>query len=184
MIRFEETEIRNSAKEILESLEHWSRCIINDKFAEKYGSVYFDYTFDNGENLIKSEIQKNVSDRMAENPGRFPIKIDAILMEDIAYFLCKDSFNNELFKEILEEDFSGQGEVRNRLTVLKDISLYAKPGQKIACCFHHHFPFSERVLQISQTKRKAPDLRFLSNQVPYRLYRYSVWDYISFSQIS
>lgn len=86
MIRFNETEIRNSAKETLESLEHWSRRIINDKFVEKYGADYFDYKFESGESLIKGEILRNISDRMRENPNRFPRKIDAILMEDIAYF--------------------------------------------------------------------------------------------------
>lgn len=41
MIRFSETEIRNSAKETLEAFEHWSRRIINDKFANKYGGRLF-----------------------------------------------------------------------------------------------------------------------------------------------
>lgn len=146
MIRFNETEIRNSAKEILESLEHWSRRIINDKFTEKYGRDYFEYKFENGENLIRSETQRIVSDRMTENPNRFPRKIDAILMEDIAYFLCKDSFYNEFFKEILEADFSGQEEVRNRLSILKDIRNKLYHGNPIsymdaekAICYSHDF---------------------------------------------
>ena len=37
MIRFSECEIRNSAKEAMESFEYWSRRIINDRFSEKYG---------------------------------------------------------------------------------------------------------------------------------------------------
>ena len=53
MIRFNETEIRNSAKETLESLGHWSRRIINDKFIEKYGADYFDYKFESGEERHK-----------------------------------------------------------------------------------------------------------------------------------
>ena len=121
MIRFNETEIRNSAKETLESLEHWSRRIINDKFVDKYGTDYFDYKFENGESLIKKDILRNVADRMKDNPKRFPRKIDAILMEDIAYFLCKDNFYKDFFKGILENVFSGQDEVRSRMEVLKNV---------------------------------------------------------------
>ena len=146
MIRFGETEIRNSAKETLEALEHWSRRIINDKFVDKYGSDYFDYKFENVENLIKSEILRYITDRMTENPNRFPRKIDAILMEDISYFLCKDSFYNDLFREILENSFSGQDEVRSRMKVLKDIRNKLYHGNPIsyreaeqAICYSHDF---------------------------------------------
>lgn len=146
MIRFNEREIRNSAKEALEALEHWSRRVINDKFAEKYGTDYFDYKLENGESLIKNEIIRNVSDRMKENPNRFPRSIDAILMEDIAYFLCKDNFYNEFFKEMLENCFSGQNEVRSRLNILKDIRNKLYHGNAIsyreaeqAICYSNDF---------------------------------------------
>lgn len=146
MIRFSETEIRNSAKETLEAFEHWSRRIINDKFANKYGADYFEYKFDTGENLINGEILRTISDRMTENPKRFPRKIDAILMDDIAYFLCKDSFYNEFFDEVLKVGFSGQDEVRNRLKVLKDIRNKLYHGNPIsyreaeqAICYSHDF---------------------------------------------
>lgn len=146
MIRFSETEIRNSAKETLESLEHWSRRIINDKFVQTYGPNYFDYKLENGENLIKCEILRNISDRMADNPKRFPRKIDAILMEDIAYFLCKDNFYNDFFKEILVNSFSGKEEVRSRMKILKDIRNKLYHGNPIshreaeqAICYSHDF---------------------------------------------
>ena len=146
MIRFGENEIRNSAKEILETLEHWSRRVINDKFVEKYGSDYFDYKFENGENLIKTEILKTISTRMSENPKRFPRKIDAILMDDIAYFLCKDSFYNDFFKEILKNGFSGQDEIRSKITTLKDIRNKLYHGNPIsyreaeqAICYSNDF---------------------------------------------
>ena len=56
MIRFSETEIRNSAKEAIEALEHWSRRIINEIFSDKYGTDYFTYKLENGDSIIKSEI--------------------------------------------------------------------------------------------------------------------------------
>ena len=67
MIRFDEIEIRSSAKEALESFEHWSRRIINDKFVEKYGKDYFDYKFEDGENLIKNDILRLIANRMQDN---------------------------------------------------------------------------------------------------------------------
>ncbi len=146
MIRFSEVEIRNSAKETLESLEHWSRRIINDKFVEKYGADYFDYKLENGERLVKNDILKNIADRMKDNPKRFPRKIDAILMEDIAYFLCKDNFYKDFFENILESTFSGQEEVRSRMEVLKDIRNKLYHGNPIsyreaekAICYSHDF---------------------------------------------
>lgn len=146
MIRFSEAEIRNSAKETLESLEHWSRRIINDKFVEKYGTDYFDYKLENGERLVKNDILKNIADRMKDNPKRFPRKIDAILMEDIAYFLCKDNFYKDFFSNILESAFSGQEEVRSRMEVLKDIRNKLYHGNPISyreaekvICYSHDF---------------------------------------------
>lgn len=167
MIRFGETEIRNSAKEALETLEHWSRRIINDKFAQKYGADYFDYKLENGENLIKGEILRNISDRMANNPKRFPRKIDAILMEDIAYFLCKDSFYNDFFKEILEDSFSGQEEVRSRIKILKDIRNKLYHGNVIsyreaeqAICYSHDFIDCYKANYIKTGKEKEYNVPF------------------------
>ncbi|MDU6266806.1 MAG: hypothetical protein E6600_20215 [Anaerocolumna aminovalerica] len=138
--------LRGETKNILESFEHWSRRIINEKFTEKYGKDYFDYKKENGEALIKKDILKNIADRMKENPGRFPRKIDAILMEDIEYFLCKDEFYKDFFKEIIEESFSGQAEVRRLLQVLVDIRNKLYHGNPIsfreseqAICYSHDF---------------------------------------------
>lgn len=167
MIRFNETEIRNSAKEALESLEHWSRRVINDKFVEKYGADYFDYKLESGENLIKGEILRNISDRMREDPNRFPRKIDAILMEDIAYFLCKDSFYSDFFKEILEHDFSGQDEVRSRMKILKDIRNKLYHGNPIsyreaeqAICYSHDFIDCYKAHYIEIGKEKEYNVPF------------------------
>lgn len=169
MIRFSEREIRNSAKETLESLEHWSRRIINDKFVEKYGKDYFDYKNESGENLVKGEILRNISDRMCENPNRFPRQIDAILMEDIAYFLCKDNFYNDFFKEMLENDFSGKEEVRKRLETLKDIRNKLYHGNPIsyreaekAICYSHDFIDCYQAYYIKSGKEKEYNVPFFT----------------------
>ncbi len=167
MIRFNETEIRNSAKETLESFEHWSRRIINDKFAEKYGSDYFDYKLEDSNNLIKGEILRNISNRMAENPNRFPRKIDAILMEDIAYFLCKENFYNDFFKEILITGFSGQDEIKNRLKIIKDIRNKLYHGNSIsyreaeqAICYSHDFIDCYKLYYVKEGKEREYNVPF------------------------
>jgi hypothetical protein len=132
MIEYTEDKLRGETKKVLESFEHWSRRIINEMFTQKYGIDYFDYVKENGEALIKRNILKNITDRMADNPGRFPRKIDAILMEDIEYFLCKDEFYNYFFKTILENYFSGQAEVRRLLKTLKDIRNKLYHGNPIS----------------------------------------------------
>ena len=169
MIQFNEVEIRNSAKETLETLEHWSRRIINDKFVKKYGRDYFDYKFENGESLVKGEILRNIADRMNNNPKRFPRKIDAILMEDIAYFLCKDSFYSDFFKEILETDFSGQAEVRKRIEVVKDIRNKLYHGNSIsyreaekAICYSHDFIDCYKTYYVKIGKEKEYNVPFFT----------------------
>ena len=63
MIRFNETEIRNSAKETLESLEHWSRRIINDKFVDKCMTCrrYLDGRCSILRHAIEGRIQSSIS---------------------------------------------------------------------------------------------------------------------------
>lgn len=167
MIKFSENEIRNSAKEAIESLEHWSRRIINDKFTEKYGKEYFDYKFENGENLIKNDTLKTILDRMKENPKRFPRKIDAILMDDISYFLCKDNFYNDMFKVMLENDFSGQNEVRRILEVLKSIRNKLYHGNPIsyreaekAICYSNDFIDCYKAYYVKEGKEREYNVPF------------------------
>lgn len=146
IIEYTENKLRGEIKKVLESFEHWSRRIINEIFTQKYGIDYFDYVKENGEALIKREILKNIADRMADNPDRFPRKIDAILMEDIEYFLCKDEFYRYLFRAILENYFSGKAEIRRLLNTLKDIRNKLYHGNPIsireaeqAICYAHDF---------------------------------------------
>lgn len=167
MIRFDETEIRNSAKEALESLEHWSRRVINDKLVGKYGADYFNHKLENGESLVKNAIQKNISSRMKENPSRFPRKIDAILMEDIAYFLCKDIFYIDFFKEILEHGFSGRDEIRNRMGILTDIRNKLYHGNPIsyreaeqAICYSNDFIDCYKAYYVKMGKEQEYNVPF------------------------
>ena len=169
MIRLSEKEMRNSVKETLESFEHWSRRIINDKLIEKYGKDYFDIKLENGEQLIKGDILRTIADRMRDNPTRFPRKIDAILLDDIAYFLCKDSFYKDLFKTILENDFSGQEEVRKHIEILKNIRNKLYHGNSIsyreaekAICYSHDFIDCYKAYYVKAGKEKEYNVPFFT----------------------
>lgn len=82
--------------------------------------------------LIRSEIKKRIEQRMMDNPGRFPRKIDAILIEDIEYFLCREDLYNSHFKAILEPFYSGIAEVRKVLERLIPIRNKLSHGNTIS----------------------------------------------------
>lgn len=113
LMTLSEMELRDLCKHYIETLESWSRRIIHELLKENYGDEYFDYYVSDGQPLVKKEIKNRVEKRMEDNPNRYPRKIDAILLEDIEYFLCRDDLYNKHFKSILEPFYSGQSEVRN-----------------------------------------------------------------------
>nr|DAT79109.1 MAG TPA: Swt1-like HEPN [Caudoviricetes sp.] len=112
LIDLTETELRDLCRHHIDTFEKWSRRIIDEKFKESYGLDYFNYKISPEQPLIKSEIKKRIEQRVRDNPGRFPRKIDAILLEDVEYFLCRDDLYNSQFKNILEPFYSGILEVR------------------------------------------------------------------------
>lgn len=118
LMNFTETDLRDLCRHHIDTFENWSRRIIDDTFKDKYGSDYFNYTQPSGHPLIKSELLKRIEHRVKDNPGRYPRMIDAILLEDIEYFLCRDDFYESYFKDVLEPFFSGKPEVRNVLNRL------------------------------------------------------------------
>lgn len=139
-------EIRSETKRTLESFEHWSRRLIDDEMSRAYGENYFELKFDDGNRLIKKEILQNVEGRMHDDPGRFPRKIDAILLDDIGYFFCKDDFYDNCFKNVFEKDFSGVNEIRNRIEKMTKIRNKLYHGNTIsereaeqAICYSHDF---------------------------------------------
>lgn len=90
LIDLTETELRDLSRHHIDSFENWSRRLIDETFKAHYGDDYFNFMIREDQPLVRSEIKRRVEQRMADNPGRFPRKIDAILMEDIEYFLCRD----------------------------------------------------------------------------------------------
>lgn len=106
-----EKELRDICRNNIDTFENWSRRLIDEQFRSMYGNNYFNYEFENSQPLIKNEIKRQVEQRMRENPNRFPRKIDAIVIENISYFFCRDDLYSAIFKSILEKFFSGPTEV-------------------------------------------------------------------------
>ena len=124
--------VRTSVKRTIESFEHWSRRLINDELSASYGDDYFSYEFEDGNRLIKNDIIRLVDGRMKEDPERFPRKIDAILLENIAYFFCKEDFYNNFFKPVFDGVFAGEADIRLRIERIAGIRNKLNHGNSIS----------------------------------------------------
>ena len=132
LINLTEIELRDLSRHHIDSFENWSRRLIDETFKTHYGNDYFNYKIRADQPLVRSEIKRRIEQRMADNPGRFPRKIDAILMEDIEYFLCRDDLYDRHFKAILEPFYSGIAEVRKVLDRLIPIRNKLSHGNTIS----------------------------------------------------
>lgn len=132
LMKLMETELRDLCRHHIDTFENWSRRIIDENFKTCYGPGYFNYMVSADQPLIKSEIKRRIEQRVRDNPGRFPRKIDAILLEDIEYFLCRDDLYSSQFKAILEPFYSGVLEVRKVLNRLIPIRNKLSHGNTIS----------------------------------------------------
>ena len=132
LMKLTETELRDLCRHHIDTFENWSRRIIDETFKTCYGTDYFNFMVSADQPLIKSEIKKRIEQRVRDNPGRFPRKIDAILLEDIEYFLCRDDLYSSHFKTILEPFYSGVFEIRKVLNRLIPIRNKLSHGNTIS----------------------------------------------------
>lgn len=132
LIKLTEIELRDLCRHHIDTFENWSRRILDETFKSNYGTDYFNHMVSVDQPLIKSEIKKRIEKRVSDNPGRFPRKIDAILLEDIEYFLCRDDLYNKHFKSVLEPFYSGILEVRKVLGRLIPIRNKLSHGNTIS----------------------------------------------------
>lgn len=132
LIKLTEIELRDLCRHHIDTFENWSRRIIDELFKTCYGADYFNYMLSKEQPLIKSEIKKRIEQRVKDNPRRFPRKIDAILIEDIEYFFCREDLYCDHFKAILEPFYSGVAEVRKVLERLIPIRNKLSHGNTIS----------------------------------------------------
>lgn len=129
-----EQEIRDICRHHIDSFENWSRRLIDETLKAAYGDDYFNYMVSDDQPLVKSEMKRRIEQRMKDDPTRFPRKIDAILMEDIEYFLCRDDLYQSFFKAVLEPFYSGKEEIRSVLGRMISIRNKLSHGNTIS--FH------------------------------------------------
>lgn len=132
LMELSEVELRDLCRHRIDTFENWSRRLLDETLKEKYGDNYFDYMVSETQPLVKSETKKRIDSRIQENPGRFPRRVDAILLEDIEYFLCRDDLYANHFKSILEPFFSGVLEVRKVFSRLIPIRNKLAHGNTIS----------------------------------------------------
>ena len=132
LMKLAETELRDLCRHHIDTFENWSRRIIDETFKSCYGSDYFNIMISVDQPLIKNEIKSRIEQRVRDNPGRFPRKIDAILLEDIEYFLCRNDLYSSHFKTVLEPFYSGVLEVRKVLNRLIPIRNKLSHGNTIS----------------------------------------------------
>ncbi len=121
LIDLSEVELRDLCRHYIDTFEKWSRRLIDETLKREYGVNYFDFITPEGQPLVKKEIKKRVETRIQNEPCRYPRKIDAVLLEDIEYFLCRDDLYGEHFKTVLEPFYSGVVEIRKVLERLVSI---------------------------------------------------------------
>lgn len=132
LMKLTETELRDLCRHHIDTFENWSRRIIDETFKTCYGADYFNFMVSEDQPLVKSEIKRRIEQRVRDNPGRFPRKIDAILLEDIEYFMCRDDLYSSQFKVIFEPFYSGVLEVRKVLNRLIPIRNKLSHGNTIS----------------------------------------------------
>lgn len=132
LISLTEIELRDLCRHRIDSFEQWCRRVIDEKLKSDYGNDYINAEVQPGQPLVKSQIKKTIEQRMNDNPNRFPRYIDAIVMEDIEYFFCRDDLYTNYFKDILTYVFSGQDEIRSVLQRLTNIRNKLSHGNMIS----------------------------------------------------
>lgn len=114
-------DIRAVSKKQIELFEHWSRRLIDDFFRNNYGDDYLNASMKSGNPLVKAEIKKGIQERRKSDPNRYQRDIDAILLDDIQYFLIRPDLYKLFFQGVLEPFYSGKEEIRSILERLKNI---------------------------------------------------------------
>lgn len=88
-----DSDIRSTCKERIEALEHWLRRLIDDLLTKAHGD-FFNHVDASGNRLIRKRLVDQIDGRRIAEPGRYPRKIDAVLLEDAIDIIC----NEQMFK--------------------------------------------------------------------------------------
>ena len=140
-------ELRAYCRNSIESLEMWARRLIHEKMVEKFGTQYINHQMPDGNYSIKKGIRNQVQLLSQKGPQRICRPVDALFLEDLIYFLCKQEWYNELFKGALDFNYpQGREEVRTfleRLIPIRNALSHANPisvrQAEKAICYSNDF---------------------------------------------
>jgi hypothetical protein len=126
-----ETELRDHCRRAIEGLELWLRRLIDDRFSAVFGSDYMNAKKPNGDRLIRGSLAKELQERQAKQPDRFPRVIDAAFLEDQIDLICNPDHYRTLFAEALESAFGAGGdrlrEMLSRMIAPRNALYHANP---------------------------------------------------------
>lgn len=145
--KYSDEELRAYCRNSIESLEMWARRLIHEKMVEKYGIQYIDYQTPDGNFIMKKEIREQVHFLSQKEPQRILRPVDALFLDHLIYFLCKQDWHKELFKESLDFCYpEGREEVRTfleRLIPVRNALSHSNPVSvrqaEQAICYSNDF---------------------------------------------
>lgn len=133
------------SKEAINSLELWLRNLIDKKLSIAYGADYFYAKNQNDQYVIKSELRKNIENRIKGQEERYPRKVDALLLDEEIEIVCHPVLYKEFFKSALEFSYpDGKEEVRTflgQLIPIRNKLFHSNPisqreHEKVICYCH------------------------------------------------
>lgn len=108
-------EIREYCRARIESLELWLRRLIDGNLSEAFGTEYLDFQDQRGNRLIKKQLADSLRRRVSGDPGRYPRRIDAILLDDAVSIVCNPELFKDHFRTSLGSAFPGGADVIRRM---------------------------------------------------------------------
>ena len=110
--------VRSTAKRRLEALELWLRRLIDQNLSASFGPNYLNHCDENGNRLIATRIVGPLEDRIAQEPSRYPRRIDAVLLDDAIAIICNPRLY-DYFRDAMSIAFpDGHAEARTFLSRL------------------------------------------------------------------
>ena len=101
-------EIRSLVRHQLETLERWLRRLVDDALRAHYGDAFAALP-------IKQDIKRQVAERRARDPQRYPRDVDALLFNDLVTITCHPQVYPH-FTDALQDAFpDGRAEARTFL---------------------------------------------------------------------
>jgi hypothetical protein len=112
-------EARYICRKQIEGFELWARRLIHEQLSKEFGANYINAKKNSDEYILKKELREKTESMMKDQPTRYTRPVDAFLLDDIIYVLCKKEIFDRFFKGALSISFPlGSEQVRYYMTKL------------------------------------------------------------------